>query len=337
MIDGFERTRRGMHDGWLGSVDALVTDDIADASRLSDLVGGGGDDLDVADLLRASRLPRLRPVLVVLAARASGGGSVDPELQYAAELLHVALTLHDLAIGPEKNRRHRVARRMLRSVGWLGGNRVMLRAMELARHAPVPGVLDDLLETLGAFAGGQEVAAQLLAEGVPTDALWKAHADGHTGALFSFCCRAGGRVSKARDGEIAAFGRYGRHIGRMWHLAEDVVLLQGEDAAEQLVGRALVGRPMLPVAVAAERDPEVAVGWRRLVEHTDPADAVALMERLHAVRAVIGTRERMAQEHWAARQALSRFPETPYRRALERLASGLSRAPYEDVGPRHGS
>lgn len=320
--------RRG---DWLGGVAGVVAHDLADDAFLNDLVHG--DDEATHALLRASRIPRVRPILVVLAARASGGGEVDPELQYAAELLYAALALHDVALGSPGGKRRTVARSVLRRVGWLGNNRVLLRAMELARHAPTPEVLDDLIETLGAFHDGQDVAARLLDGDVPDVAAWREHADGHTGALFAFCCRAGAHVALCSQGELAAFGRFGRHLGRMWHVAEDVVLLQGDDALDHLAGRALAGRPMLPVAVAVERDPEAARLWQSLVTEHNPEDVAALLDRVHAVGALAGTRAIMAQEHWSARQALLRFESTTYRHALERLASGISRAPYEDRDP----
>jgi hypothetical protein len=316
----------------LDGVEGAAARDLADHGHLPDLVG----DLDGADpsFLRASRIPRVRPILVVLAARASGGGAVDPELQYAAELLHVALSLHDLALGQPGGRRRTLARSVLRGMGWIGSNRVLLRAMELARHGPTPEVLSDLVDTLGSFQDAHEIAERLAAEGAPpTLEAWSDHASGQMGALFAFCCRAGAHVSGCSPGELAAFARFGRHLGRLWHVAEDVVLLQADDAVEHLVGRALLGRPMLPVAVGIERAGDVAELWRRLVVDHDRDAAGRLLERLGEVRAIPGTREQVAQEHWAARQALARFEDTPYRHALERLASGLSRAPFEDAAP----
>lgn len=320
---------QAVSDAGGASFDAMVRDELVDAERLGDLVGKGGDD--VVAFLRESRAPRLRPVLVVLAARASGGSAVDPELQYAAELLHLALSVHDMALGPHGNRRHILARTLLRGVGWLGGNRLLLRAMDLARHADTPGAIDELVDTLGAFHEGQVVSERMLQGGVPDREAWSDHANGHTGALLSFCCRVGGRVGASGAGDLAALGRYGRHLGRLWHIAEDVVLLQGPDALEHLVGRALVGRPMLPVVVTIERCPEAAAWWRAIVDGHDPAAATALLAAMHHTRAIAGTREVAAREHWSARQEVGRFEETPYRRSLERLASGLARGPYEDL------
>jgi len=318
--------RRG---GWYGDVARVAQPDLADESRLGDL--GCSDDEDVAALLRASRIPRVRPVLVVLAARAAGASEVDAELQYVAELLHAALMVHDMALGRRGGRRRRLARKVLRGGAWLGGNRVLLRAMELARHTPAPEVLDELIETMGSFQHAQELASVLLEEGGPDLDTWSEHADAHSGALFAFCTKAGGHIGGCRPAEAAALGRYGRHLGRLWHAAEDIVLLQSGSAVEHLVGRALIGRPMLPVAVGMQRDPALGALWRQVATEGHRDDGEALLDRLYAVRALGGSREVVAREHWMARQALGRLEPSTYRHALERLASGLARAPFDDV------
>jgi geranylgeranyl pyrophosphate synthase len=310
----------------------LADDDIAPEEDLGVMFDSLlGDDPFAHDLLRASRVPRVRPILVVLAARAAGASAVDKELHYAAELLYGALTVHDVALGG-RGRRRRIARRVLRrSMGWLGGNQLMLRAMELVRHVSSPEVLDELLEAVRAFSEAQLLANELLDEGVPTVALWEEHADGHTGALFAFCCRAGALVSGCEDRQVTALGRYGRHLGRMWHIAEDLVLLQGEDGADKLLKRALAGRPIFLVTQALELDPSLAGPWRALVDDPREDRAEELLERMRDLRAGQATREVMVREGWAALAALQSLDDGAYRTALERLASGLMRAPYDTL------
>ncbi len=324
---------------WLGASAPMLAHDLPLDADLAEALAGLGAADGAADVLGgASRLPRLRPVLVALAARAAGASAVDRELQLVAELLHGALALHDATLGSPGARRRQVARRVLRGgADLLGGHQVLLRALSLARHVPHAEILDELLETVRAFADADELAAELRAGALPTVPLWQEHADGHTAALFSFCCRAGATIAGASPGEVAALGRYGRHLGRMWHAAEDIVILQGPEPEVRLAKRAVIGRPMLPVAVALERDPELASQWRALMAQPTPDRARGVLSRMHAVRAVAGTRALVAAASWDARRALQRAAPTPYRHALERLARGLARGPYAVAEPGEGA
>ncbi len=76
---------------------------------------------------------------------------------------------------------------------------------------------------------------------------------------------------------------------------------------------------------AAERNPEVAHLWVRLVN--DPQHSVAQDLAAQVLRAGGGpaSREVMAQESWAARRALQAVAPSPYRSGMEQLAAGLVR------------
>ena len=136
-----------------------------DAS-LGDLAGGEGapPGFDPRRFL-APGVPRVRPVLVLLSAGAARPGDdrdslPDPaateQTAAAAELLQVALFLHDAALGRQGGRRRRVARRIIsRTVGLLSANHVTLRALELVRATPTPETVGDLLEALREVGEGQ--------------------------------------------------------------------------------------------------------------------------------------------------------------------------------------
>jgi geranylgeranyl pyrophosphate synthase len=210
-------------------------------------------------------------------------------------------------------------------MSWLGGNHVTLRALELARYAE-PGVLEDLVDTLRHFADSQALADGLRASSTPNREDWSEHADGHTAALFMFCCRAGGHVAKASAAELHALGRYGRHVGRLWHIAEDVSGILHHDGAEHLLLRAAIGRPMLPLVAGIEADAQLAALWCRIIDDGDEEAAAVAAEHLIRSRGMGVAREAMVQEAWCARRALSALPKSRYRTALDRLAAGIARA-----------
>jgi len=314
----------------LDAMRELVRDDLVDDDKVLDLVGNRHFDADDPVSKRAN-MPRIRPILVALAARAAGAESVDEETMYASELLHLALSVHDFAFGRQGGRRRRVARRVVRrSVGWLSGNHLTLRALELTRHGS-PEVLGELVDTLREFSDGQELTRALQQGVVPTLEDWEEHADLLTGALFAFCCRAGGHVARADPRILSALGRYGRHLGRLWHAAEDVSVIEHGDAGAHLWARALAGRPVLAVITACKSDPTIGDAWGELVLDPRAETADALHMRIVRAGGLAGAREIIVRESWSARRALRALPDTRYRTALDRFAADLAKAGFRRV------
>jgi geranylgeranyl pyrophosphate synthase len=326
MAVGFEGLFDLVPDGAeLQAMEDLVRDDVVPRHGVVELVGTSHFSED-DPVVRRTDLPRVRPILVALAARAAGASQVDGETQYAAELLHLALGVHDLALGREGGRRRRAARRLFRrSVGWLAGNHLTLRALELSR-ARDSQVFDALVDTLREFSGAQALSRELLGGRIPTRQDWLEHADSCTGALFSFCCRAGGQLAKADPATLSGLGRYGHHLGRLWHIAEDVSVLRHGDAGRHLVARALAGRPVLAVVCAGEVDARVGEAWSVLVRRPEVRAAELLASRVVLAGGLAAAAEVMIQESWMARRALRRLPESRYRDGLDRLAARLAKA-----------
>jgi geranylgeranyl pyrophosphate synthase len=307
----------------LSAVREVLGDDVGIDEDLRDLLGGEGDA--VRDLLDArGHVPRIRPILVLLAARSAGGGRVDRHVLQAAEILHLALTVHDLALGQPGGRRRRVVRTLVkRSVAFFAGQQLTLRALEIARHAPRPELLSDVVDVLRSFSEGQALARELQTGRAPERQDWLEHADHTTGALFAFCCRAGAATG-GDAAAVATLARVGRHLGRAWHVAEDVSALRLGDAASHLAERAATGRPVLPIALAIGKSAELGAEWAALCRDPHPVRAQGLVEAARTVGVDL-SRATLARESWAARRLLAELPEGSARRALDGLAVGLAR------------
>ncbi len=320
----------------LRAVHELVADDLVDEAGLLDLVGVLDDlgfdadppaiDIPDGERPQTTEIPRIRPILVALAARAAGAPEVDGEAQVVAELLHLALSAHDLALGRPRSLRRRVARKVIRrSVSWVAGNHLTLRALELSRHGR-PEVLEELVETLRAFADAQALSSALVGS-VPDEDDWLEHADVHVGALFSYCCRVGGLLAGAPPAQLSALGRFGRHMGRLWHVAEDVAEIEHGDAVRHILHRAATGRPALPVVHLLAREPGLVDDWLSLAVEPDRRLASRIVTALHE-GGLHASREVMLQESWRARRAVQALPTSHYRRSMEALASGIANSGF---------
>ena len=310
------------------AVDELERSHESLESRLVDLAVGEGMPAGFnPESHLAPGLPRIRPMLVTLASRAAGDNGADPvDVVHAAELLHLAVAVHDTALGRQGGRRRRVARKLLGGAAhWLGGNHLMLRALEVARSAPHPEVFSELMLTLRELAEGHALAEDLRHRDA-TEADYRGYAEGHSGALFSFCTRAGGQLAGAERPVVGALGRYGLHLGVAWHGIEDqwLLALSPEEVSRNLAQRAATGRPTLPIIRALNTDPDVDRALDDVLSGECPGAADELLERVHASGGDLAVRRLVASEAMAAKRALSSVPEGPYRDIMHRIAGGLT-------------
>lgn len=297
------------------------------------LVAGEGVPADLpAHALFEGGIPRIRPVLVVLAARIAdeepapeGASSAEGTFEVAAvvELLHLSLAFHDAALGAREGRRRRIARRVLRgATSWLGASHLTLRALELARRAPSPEILGEALDALRELTEGYALGESLRQRAPELqDALL--HAESHVGVVFAFACRAGGRLAGLPRPELTALGRYGRHLGVAWQIAEDLAVF--DRGADAVAREAMSGRPLVPVSAAAARNPALAARWGALGVEPSPEAARGVAAEISAAGGFLQAREALVSRAWMARSALTGVREGSARGALERLADALVR------------
>ncbi|NOY24422.1 MAG: hypothetical protein GXP62_00980, partial [Oligoflexia bacterium] len=147
-----------------------------------------------------------------------------------------------------------------------------------------------------------------------------------SGAVFAFACQAGARLVGADRSVVRSLGRYGRHAGIAWHLADDLwaLGLEGDDLLREVSDRAASGRTPLAVSLAADRDPVVAETGRRLARRAEPELANHLARRVSEAGGLAGEHERLVLETWTARKALHALPPSPPREALDHFAARLA-------------
>lgn len=329
------RAQSGRH-ALLQEVERLGKDLLLGNSPLEESLQAlaGGEGLPpglLPETLFAGGVPRIRPVLVVLAARAAvAEKQPDPEAAFeaacVAELMGAAIRLHDAALGRQDGRRRRAARRVLRgATHWLGGNYLSLRALEIARHLPAPEILGDVLDTLREVAEGHALGEELRGR-PPTPHEAIQHAEERAGAIFAFSCRAGARLGGLERSDVAGLSRYGRHVGVAWQLAEDLAGFERPEDRQELLCQAAWTRPLYPVAWSLGQDPEVPLLWSKLREQGSGDAAERLADRVRSSGGLVAARSVLVQQTWQARQALATLPETPAREAMDHIASSLARA-----------
>jgi octaprenyl-diphosphate synthase len=277
-----------------------------------------------AHLLQAGG-KRLRPVLAVLAARAT-----DTPLELAvavgtaAELIHTATLYHDDVVDDGRVRRGRPAARMVYGNGIvvLVGDFCLARALETVALTGSLTAVQSLAATVTEMAEGE--VAQLERAGNP-DATVEDYfrvIDRKTASLFAWCARIGGALPADLD---AALGRYGRAVGRAFQIADDVLDCAVDEAtAGKSVGQDIQeGKLTLPVLYACEADPALRALIREKVGEraVTPEDAHRILTGTLRAGGVERARARARELVASAVAELSALSPSPYRQALTDVAT----------------
>jgi octaprenyl-diphosphate synthase len=302
--------------------------------------GGPGVAGAAARHLIAAGGKRVRPLLVVLSARACGGPPHDAaraaelKLMQAAELTHAATLLHDDVLDDGRVRRGVPAARVLwgNAASVLGGDFLLVRALELAAASRVPGALDELLEAIARMIDGE--ALQLAHRGrADLDAqAYRAVVDGKTASLFAWCGRAGARLAGASRA-IDALGEYGLRLGRAFQIVDDVLDVEGRpvELGKSVLCDLREGKLTLPVLYALEARPWLRARLECSAEldaDGPPADlAQEIARAVDDSGAAARARADAAAETAAALSALASLPcangEARFVEALETIAHEL--------------
>jgi geranylgeranyl diphosphate synthase type II len=189
---------------------------------------------------------RVRPILI-LAAGESVGGARETLLHLgsAVEMIHTYSLIHDdlPALDDDDLRRgvptcHKV---FGEAMAILAGDALLTRCYQVLAELPAPpggdatrlALIREIARATGTvegMIGGQVV--DLESEGKPIDdaTLEYIHRS-KTGALLAACTRCGGLASGASAEQLGALTEYGRAVGLMFQIVDDILDVTGSSAA----------------------------------------------------------------------------------------------------------
>lgn len=268
---------------------------------------------------------RIRPMLTLAAANMCGYQGTDHALLAACvEFIHTATLLHDDVIDESGQRRGKPTANAVfgNQAAVLVGDFLFARAFQLM---VTPGSLEILriLSNASAVICEGEVLQLTTVGNVDTsEETYLRVIEAKTAALFGAACRVGALLA-GHDGEDAdALEAYGHHLGIAFQLVDDALDYSPADAklGKDVGDDFKEGKLTLPVILAHLAGDETERGfWQRTVgrrEQTDSdlIEAQRLMQRHGTIAATLARAEREGQRAIAA---LTRFPASELRRALE--------------------
>ena len=280
----------------------------------------------IAEHIIAAGGKRLRPLLLLLAARALGyAGRDHHQLAAVIEFIHTATLLHDDVVDESDLRRGRDTANALwgNAPSVLVGDFLYSRSFQLMVELDTMAVMRILADTTNAIAEG-EVLQLLHVHNPDTDeASYLRVIERKTAVLFAAATELAAVLAGSSEPVRLALRDYGMQLGYAFQIADDVLDYTSDAATlgKNLGDDLAEGKATLPLIHALEHSPD-QVG-ARLREIIEQGESDAFAEVLTAIRACGGIEyARQAAQGYAARaeRALDALPDNAWTAALRGLA-----------------
>ena len=280
----------------------------------------------VAEYIIGAGGKRLRPMLLLLAARALGhGGSDAQQLAAVVEFIHTATLLHDDVVDESDLRRGRQTANAVwgNAASVLVGDFLYSRSFQLMVELDRMPVMKLLADTTNTISEG-EVLQLLHVHNPDTDeAAYLRVIERKTAILFAAATELGAMLANADADTCRALHTYGLNLGYAFQIADDVLdyasdaVTLGKNLGDDLAE----GKATLPLIHAmAHCDAATRAELRRIVEHGDRDGLnVAQTAILHCA-SLDYCRQRAQAYADAAVAALDDLPDNPFTATLHGLA-----------------
>ena len=278
----------------------------------------------VVDHVRHYRGKRLRPVLLLLTARACGKvGPAHHVLGAVVEMIHTATLVHDDVLDGARVRRRVGTVNALwgTKTSVLLGDYLFTHAFHLAStvDAAACRMIGEATDRVceGELCQVLEAGNLNLSEADYFDII-----DGKTAELTACCCRLGAHYAGASPEVIEALARFGRQLGQAFQIADDLLDLVGsEKTAGKSRGTDIEqGKLTLPVIHLLGTGPEqLAARARHVLAAADGQRREALRACLEEAGSLEYARRRALELTEQARRELACLPASPHRGILETM------------------
>jgi octaprenyl-diphosphate synthase len=279
----------------------------------------------VLDHVRHYRGKRLRPLLLLLTARACG--RVSPAhhvLGAVVEMIHTATLVHDDVLDGA------TVRRRVATVNAVWGTQTsVLLGDYLFTHAfHLASTLDDVRACRLIGAATDQVCegelCQVLQRGNLdlSEADYFAIIDGKTAELTACCCHLGALYAGVKSETAQALSQFGRRVGLAFQIADDLLDLVGdEQATGKSLGTDLEQQKLtLPLIHLLSHGPaELAARARQILSSGAISERSVLQSYLAQSGSLAYARRRAEELADQARDDLHCLPPSPFRSLLEAI------------------
>ena len=313
----------------LEDIRELVSDDLASVDRrIRERLHSEVALVDqVSTYIIAGGGKRLRPLLVVLAARAAGYRGVrHVDAAALIEFIHTATLLHDDVVDGSSKRRGRDTANEVwgNETSVLVGDFLYSRAFQMMAEIGSLAVMQIMADATNTIAEGEVL--QLLNAHDPdtTEQRYLNVIYRKTAKLFEAGAEIAAVLADSGDSDRIALAEYGRRVGTAFQLIDDLLDYRGssEERGKNLGEDLAEGKPTLPLIHALRKGNEQQRALIRLaIEQGGITELAHITQAIEATGGLDYTARLARLEADAALAALDGVPESQYSRALRALAA----------------
>ena len=271
---------------------------------------------------------RLRPILLLLAARLAGAhGPRAVRLACVVELLHTATLIHDDVVDQAPLRRGRPSA----NAQWgddasvLVGDHLYSKSFAMLVRDNDRAVLETLARATVSMTEAEVFQLQLKRSGVTSEVDYMRIITQKTASFISACCRIGALLGGLPPDQVEALTRYGLDIGVAFQISDDSLdFVADQDRLGKAIGADLrEGKRTLPLIALLERAKPIELERVWALLRRRALEPVELEEIRQLVLEHEGVAYARARAHAYARKAkadLEIFPLSEERETLALVA-----------------
>jgi octaprenyl-diphosphate synthase len=280
----------------------------------------------VAHYIVGSGGKRLRPLLVLLAARACGyAGKQHALLAAIIEFIHTATLLHDDVVDKSDLRRGQETANSVfgNQASVLVGDFLYSRAFQMMVQIGQMRIMDVLADATNTIAEGEVLQLMNCRDPETTEARYLEVIYRKTGKLFEAGTQIGAILANQTRAVEDAMLAYGKHVGLAFQLVDDALDYEAEsgELGKNIGADLAEGKPRLPLIYALQRGSAAEQDLiRRAIAEGGLDDLDAVLKAVHGTGALAYTYTRARESARKAVAALARVPDSIFKNALTELA-----------------
>ena len=213
---------------------------------------------EMGEFIAAAGGKRLRPILLLMAARLAGYTGVRAiRMACVVELLHTATLIHDDVVDQAPLRRGKPSAnaRWGDDASVLVGDHLYSKSFALMVRDGDPAVLETLARATVSMTEAEVFQLERKRSGALSEADYLRIITQKTASFISACCRIGALLGGLGAERVDALTRYGLHVGIAFQLSDDALDFVADEARfGKVIGADLKeGKRTLPLIAALER------------------------------------------------------------------------------------